>query len=230
MFHLRNTVAAQPTPIWWPEKLPGASINQTFDTTDLPDPIHASQIQSLTAQIAPSGEGELAATFLGLVDSAITLTEASGQPGRVYSILFTATLTDNETVQWIIHQAVAFIPPPLIVPPPPSPGFGPEIQWMPIINVASGLIATGTTQATAAALGGFTNVFQTVLTGAGAILPEFIVNGTFKVVNDSTNALLVWPPVGAQIGANDPNAAVSIAPGSSSFFSTSAPLAQWTVS
>lgn len=230
MFHLHNTVAARPTPIWWPEKLPGTSINRTFDTTDLPDPIHPNQIQSLTAQIAPSGEGELTASFLCLVDSTITLTETSGQPGRVYEILFTATLIDNETIQWIIHQAVAFVPPPLIVPPPPSPGFGSEIQGMLIINVASGLTAAGTTQATATALGAITNIFTTVLTGAGALLPTFISNGTFKVVNDSANPMLVWPPVGAQIGANDPNAPVSIAPGSSSFFSTSAPLAQWTVS
>lgn len=230
MFHLRSATAAHSAPIWWPEKLPGTSINQTFDTTDLPAPIYPNQIQSLSAQIAPSGTGELQATAIQLVDSTITLTEAAGQPGRVYSILFTATLRDNETVQWIINQAVACMPPPMYLPPPPSPGFGTEIQWMPIINVATGLIATGTTQATASALGGFTSIFSVVPVGSGAILPMFVTNGSFKIVNEGLNALLVYPPNGAQINAFGSNAPVSIAMGGVSTFSTAAPLAQWTVS
>lgn len=230
MFHHCVPVAAQSTPIWWPEKLPGTSINQTFDTTLLPDPIHPSQIQSLSAQIAPSGAGELQADFLGLYGSEITLLESGGQPGRVYRIMFTATLVNNETVQWIIHQAVAFISPFTLVPPPPVPGYGTEINWMPIILVASGLIAALPTQADAVALGGFTNVFSTVLAGAGAILPTFITNGTFKVVNNGANTLLVYPPFGAQIGTYGPNVPIGVFPGGASSFSTSAPLSQWTAS
>ena len=101
---------------------------------------------------------------------------------------------------------------------------------MPIPAVASGLIATGTTPQTAVSLGALTNVFSTVLPGAYAILPTFIVNGTIKVINEGANQLLLLPPLGAQIGSAGANAPVAVASGGWASFSTSAPLAQWSIS
>lgn len=138
------TITAPTTPIWWPVKLPGATAIQTFDVSTLPMPLAPGQITALTAQIAPSGAGELSGASLSLTGTTISLTESSGVGGRVYSILFTATLTDDEVVQWIIQQGVGLIPPPNIIPPPPDPGFGAEIVWMPTSNtVASTTLTSG---------------------------------------------------------------------------------------
>jgi hypothetical protein len=222
--------ASRTSPIWWPHKQPNAVVDQTFDAGTLPNPIRPGQIEALTVQVAPSGVGELAVQNVWLYDSVITLQVSGGQPGRVYVYLFTATLADGQDVQWTIGQAVTRLLPGYPTPPPPAPGFGTEISWMPIIQVASGLVATGTTPATAVNLGALTNVFNTVLPGALANLPAWLTNGSVKIINMGANVLSMVPPTGAQINALGPNTQVGISPGGSATFSTSAPLAQWTSS
>lgn len=127
-------VTATTTPLWFTPKLPGETVDRTFDVATLPTPLAAGDIAILGAQIAPSGDGEMAAITLTLVGTTITLGETSGEPGRVYAILFTATLQDTQIVQWIVNQGVSPIPPPDDIPPPPVPGFGTEITWMPTSN------------------------------------------------------------------------------------------------
>ena len=78
-------------------------------------------------------------------------------------------------------------------------------------TVASGLIATGTTQANALPLGADNNAFATVAAGTGAILPAMNPGDDVTVYNGGANALLVYPPVGGQIKGLGVNAGYSLA-------------------
>lgn len=80
-------------------------------------------------------------------------------------------------------------------------------------DAISGLIATGTTQATALALIGENNVFSTVGTSSGAILPVGESSKTILVYNGGANALSIYPPVGGSINALSTNTAYSLGAG-----------------
>lgn len=117
--------------LWFPAKLPGATTDQVFDISALIPPVDATQIETLSAQIAPSGTGELSATALVVADAELTITLTGGVPTRVYAILFTAALTGGEVAQWIIYQGV---PPDLVTDhagPALDPGFGTPVTWRP---------------------------------------------------------------------------------------------------
>lgn len=92
--------------------------------------------------------------------------------------------------------------------------------------VVSGLAASGTTQATAAACTGDTNVFTTVPAGSGCQIGIDTVGSTitnicpgdeYIIVNHGANPLSVYPPVGGKINNGALNAAVTVAVNSSVF-------------
>lgn len=87
-------------------------------------------------------------------------------------------------------------------------------------TAAQGLTATGTTQANALPLPADASHFGTVAAGAGCILPACNAGDTGVIFNGSTNALLVYPPVGASINKGAANASYSIA--------AATPYADWT--
>ena len=78
-------------------------------------------------------------------------------------------------------------------------------------TVANGLVATGTTQATALPLGADNNDFLTVPAGTGALLPAMNPGDDITVYNGGANALLIYPPVGGQIKGLGTNAGYSLA-------------------
>ena len=78
-------------------------------------------------------------------------------------------------------------------------------------TVASGLVATGSTQATALILGADNNAFSTVAAGTGEILPTMNPGDDITVYNGGANALSIYPPVGGQIKGLGTNAAYSLA-------------------
>jgi hypothetical protein len=78
-------------------------------------------------------------------------------------------------------------------------------------TVASGLTATGTTQANALALPADLNYFATVAAGTGAVLPAMNPGDSLNLYNKGANALLVYPPVGAVINGLGANAGYSVA-------------------
>jgi hypothetical protein len=78
-------------------------------------------------------------------------------------------------------------------------------------TVANGLVATGTTQATAFPLGADNNDFATVAAGTGAILPAMNPGDDITVYNGGANPLLIYPPVGGQIKGLGTNAGYSLA-------------------
>lgn len=84
------------------------------------------------------------------------------------------------------------------------------------------LTAAGTTQGTALLLPTDFNVFSTVATSSGAILPatgfQVQVTDTIIVVNHGANALSVYPPVGGTIGVAAANTAFSVPSGKTAWF------------
>lgn len=91
-------------------------------------------------------------------------------------------------------------------------------------SVTSGLTALGSTQGTALGLTSSFNQFSSVPASTGAILPSFMQPGdTLCVSNNGANALLVYPPTGAQIGAGATNAGFSVAAGKTACFTMVTP-------
>lgn len=89
-------------------------------------------------------------------------------------------------------------------------------------NATPAQTALGTVQGNAFALMTSTVEFTTVAAGTGAILPGTggrLTNGDLiAVVNQGANALLVYPPVGKQIGLTAVNTAVSLPSGKVGLF------------
>lgn len=82
--------------------------------------------------------------------------------------------------------------------------------------LVTGLVAQGSTQATALPLQAVYNVFATVAASTGAILPAGVPKNSEVVVkNGGANALAVYPPAGYVINTLAANASISIAAGSS---------------
>lgn len=78
-------------------------------------------------------------------------------------------------------------------------------------SVATGLVATGSTQGTALALAADINMLGTVASNTGVILPALNPGDVMTVFNGGANACKVYPPVGGQINALAANAAYSLA-------------------
>jgi acetamidase/formamidase len=86
-------------------------------------------------------------------------------------------------------------------------------------RIATGLTATGSTQATAYALDTSNSVFTTVAASTGAILPAAALPGdVLEVTNLGANSLSVYPPVGAAVDNGATNAAKAVAVGKSCRF------------
>ena len=82
-------------------------------------------------------------------------------------------------------------------------------------SVATGLVAAGTTQATALALTSQTNVIGTAAASSGVILPVGLSGDTVFVRNGGANTVNIYPPVGGVINALSANAALTLAAGAS---------------
>lgn len=77
---------------------------------------------------------------------------------------------------------------------------------------STGVIAAGTTQATATLLTDENSDVGTVASGAGVALSTFLSPGEFQAVfNSGANALKIYPPSGMSINALAANAAMSLA-------------------
>ena len=86
-------------------------------------------------------------------------------------------------------------------------------------DVVQNATAAGTNQATAYAIVNACVMFTTVASGTGAILPSTAAPSDFVwIYNRGANALLVYPPVGAQILVGGTNIPFSIAAGTPALF------------
>jgi len=68
-------------------------------------------------------------------------------------------------------------------------------------DATTGLVALGTNNTNAVALGATINVVATTAVGTGGLLPTPEVGSNIVVVNEGANALLVYPGTGARINA-----------------------------
>ena len=222
---------------WWPPVLPGADL----DYTDTLDAIEAQGDAVATASMAiePSGTGERQPIDLAINGYLLTAQFTGGVPGRVYRNQITITGISGRVWQWVISQMVspaAALPPLYPLPPAPTPGFGTPITWSSgatvfgpaIAAVATGIVLTGTNQATAFPLAAATNIIASAPVGTAGILPGSIVSGTIVVQDDdAVNGAPIYPPVGAQINALGENVPFVVGPGQRINFSTSSPSTQW---
>jgi hypothetical protein len=81
-------------------------------------------------------------------------------------------------------------------------------------SVSSGVVATGSTQGTAAALTASVNVINTVASGTG-VIDSAATNIPVRVLNRGANVLNFYPPSGAQIESFGTNNPVIVAVGGS---------------
>ena len=96
------------------------------------------------------------------------------------------------------------------------------------LDVASGLTATGTTQADAYVLAAASNAFSTVASGTGAVLYSVTVAGDSQMVyNGGANALKVYPPSGEKLNALATDAPMTLAVNTACLFSKLTPTV-WT--
>jgi hypothetical protein len=115
----------------------------------------------------------------------------------------------------------------LTVPFIPTPPIPPDNQ---LAYLVTNVVAAGTTQDTATALGGQNNIVTGGAAGGGVIL-DVISYGDQTVLNRwSDNALLVYPPDGDSIESFAVNAPVLVPVGGSAKFTTAFGSTQWFVS
>lgn len=82
-------------------------------------------------------------------------------------------------------------------------------------EIASGLTATGTTQATAFRINTDVAKFTNVAINTGAILPvSSRKTDVIEVINAGANALSLYPPLDEQIGSSSSNSSISVVAGS----------------
>lgn len=97
----------------------------------------------------------------------------------------------------------------------------------------NGLVATGTTKATALLLAAENSVFATVATGTGALLPPAEGEPLVAIYNGGAQTLSVYAASGETINALSSKAAFSVTAGKTAFFmpakknNVTPPVGQW---
>lgn len=192
-------VAPQPTIAWFDTHLVGETLSYTLDIsanivlgTDI--------LSTVSAQIAPSGTGEMTATALTVVDDLLTLTVTGGQPTRIHTIRFTAVTTGGRTYQFIVKQMVAATLPTDQAPAAPSEGFGTAVTWTNTPITAAGLVAT---------------------------LPANAVLRAIYIQNTTGNAITGGLNIGSTSNGSDIAAAIAVAANALVSINTEALLKQW---
>ena len=86
-------------------------------------------------------------------------------------------------------------------------------------KLATGLVAAGTTQATALLLTTRWAQIATAAANSGVRLPSGVRNsGMVRVRNDGANSVKVYPPVGGKVNGGTTNASVTVAAGATGLF------------
>lgn len=227
-----NYGVVQPS-LRWPMAGPDEVLDYSLDVSALLSD-GADTIASATLAVAPSGSGELTAAALSVIGGVITGWLGPGVAGRNYLVRVVALTLGGRAIERFVglrvNPELATYP----LPAAPNSGFGTPLAWnsgaivtgAPLGLVATGLIATGTNQATALPLAALTNVFTGGVAGAGGVLPGNVLSGTIFVQNAALLDKLVYPQQGASIGTQAANAAVIVSPGQRVGFVTSGGL-QW---
>ena len=121
-------VAPQPQKRWFTPHIVGESLDYTFDISTA-IAVGSDIVSNLSVQIAPSGAGEMVASNLSVNGTLATITVTGGQPTRIYTILFAATMTDGRVYYFVVNQMVAAVFVTDQAPAPPSTGYGSTMTW-----------------------------------------------------------------------------------------------------
>jgi len=98
-------------------------------------------------------------------------------------------------------------------------GVAPQSAQVIAGDFATGLTATGNSQATGLVLPADANEFTTVASSTGCVIPaQLNIGDAVMVFNFGANALSVYPPVGESINALSANTAFSVASGGRAAF------------
>ena len=237
--------------LWWPEALPRSNLDYVLEATQRSDLDYSREagegyddpIATAALSLNPNGAGEMQALDLSVLRRSVVVQLSGGQPGRVYLALAVVTGISGRVWPYLVRIRLGLGGAlPWEVPPPTVAGFGTPLIWTPeavvfgapFATVATGLLGTGTDQATATPLLAFTNEIASAPGGGGFILPAVgVVSGTFVVQNDDpVNAVLIYPPVGAQIRTAGTTLAVNApfvlgSTGARISFSTNSPSTLW---
>lgn len=196
-------------PLAWPNRAPDDQLDYTLDCTAwLADA--ADTLAAVTATIVPQdAPTALSPVYLAAVGGLITVWLASGTPGETYTVKLAGTTNGGRA--FAFQVSISVIDPIGAWPMPPT------IPTLITGGVTGNLTATGTTQATALPLPSQVNIVTGAASGAGVIL-KALIGSSVSVVNESVNDLLVYPSVGAEIGAYGVNTPVTVSPGASATF------------
>lgn len=193
--------------------------------------ISAEDLYSVTISARPTDD--LQFTGLTVVDDQVQAVTSGGIAGLVYALDLTVKTihTLSNTTTWLLPVSSMVLP---AVPcSPESTMYGSsQATWRaqpPVIDVATALIGTGSTQLTAAYLPAYNNVVLSAPLGTGFILNSAAVNSPVAILNlDPVNNPLIYPPVGARINNLAVNVPIAISEnGGRLTFTTSSPFTQW---
>ena len=110
----------------WPSKEPGTTRTYSLDLSqDLP----GVPLKQVSAQLSPSGTGEMAINSISVDASMVNLVFAGGVAGRSHLVKIDVTPQGLPVVEYVafiyIDRAMASWP----IPNPPASGFGAAVTW-----------------------------------------------------------------------------------------------------
>ena len=97
--------AAPVTPTWLPQKQPLETLDWSLDIAQAIS-VPTDQIASVAVAAAPSGAGEIALTEIVALGDILTVTLAGGVAGRIYTLQFIVSMTDQRVFQFLAYIAV----------------------------------------------------------------------------------------------------------------------------
>jgi hypothetical protein len=117
-------------PLTFRSKFPDESLVYSLPIGVLIEPTE-DVLHTVLIACAPSGPGELELLDLIADDDAIWLTLSGGQPGRIYTLKYSAVLASGNVRQVIANITVARAQVTDQPPAPPSTAFGTPVRWPP---------------------------------------------------------------------------------------------------
>lgn len=115
------------TQLWWPAKYPEDIRTDRLDVTAALE--DDDTIVSAEAAVAASGSGEMQPSDLIVSGFILTLTEADGQPTRVYQTRFIVNLASGLVRVFEVRRGVLADLPTDQPQIAPDPGFGEAVTW-----------------------------------------------------------------------------------------------------
>ena len=142
-----------------------------------------------------------------------TTTNSTFWLGRIYTHQYVASIPTTS-----VGSELVYVPPPVIVSSSVNASSPINTVTQSGRTVITGIVATGTNQASAYRLGPYDLLAQVVSTpsGSGVMLPSFRIGSEVYIRNDDpSNALAIYPAAGGMINSLAANAPYSLGAGAS---------------